>query len=183
MNVIKTPIENLVVLEPKIYGDNRGYFFEPYNDRWFKANVANCNFIQDNESKSSNGVLRGLHFQKPPFDQAKLVRVIKGEVLDVAVDLRKSSSTYGQHFSIVLNDTNKKQLFVPRGFGHGFYVLSEEAIFAYKVDNDYSPEHEGGIIWNDKDLNINWKLNKEVVKTSEKDELLQSFENFNSPFV
>lgn len=183
MKLITTPIEDLVVLEPRIFGDDRGYFFEPYNQKWFDENVGETVFVQDNESKSSRGVLRGLHFQKPPMAQAKLVRVIEGEVLDVAVDLRKDSATYGQSFSVLLNDTNKKQLFVPRGFAHGFAVLSESAIFAYKVDNDYSPENEGGIMWNDADLNIDWKLELSEVLLSGKDKVLDLFKEFESPFI
>jgi dTDP-4-dehydrorhamnose 3,5-epimerase len=183
MKTVKTHIEDLVILEPKVFGDSRGYFFEPFNQKWFNENIGPTNFVQDNESKSSYGVLRGLHFQKPPMEQAKLVRVIKGEVLDVAVDLRTNSATYGEHFSVLLNEENKKQLFVPRGFAHGFSVLSEEAIFAYKVDNWYSPENEDGIIWNDSDLNIDWKLEPSAVKLSDKDTILQSLNSFNSPFT
>lgn len=183
MNAIKTGIEDLIIIEPKVFGDERGYFFEPFKKQWFEENVCDTQFIQDNESKSSKGVLRGLHFQKPPFAQAKLVRVIKGEVLDVAVDLRKNSPTYGKHFSILLSEENKKQLFVPRGFGHGFSVLSEEAIFAYKVDNKYSPEHEDGILWNDPILDIDWKVDINQVQLSQKDTRQQSFESFKSPFV
>lgn len=182
MKAIKTPIADLVVLEPKVFGDDRGYFFEPFKESWFKENVSNTEFIQDNESKSSRGVLRGIHFQKPPVAQAKLVRVVKGEVLDVAVDLRKDSPTYGEHFSIVLSAENKKQLFVPRGFGHGFSVLSDEAIFLYKVDNIYSPDHEDGIIWNDRTLNIDWGLELNDIKLSDKDQKLQEFNSFKSPF-
>ena len=182
MNLVNTPIADLVVLEPRIFGDDRGYFFEPFNQKWFNENIGDVQFVQDNESKSKRGVLRGLHFQKPPMAQAKLVRVISGEVLDVAVDLRKDSPTYGKHFSILLSGENKKQLFVPRGFAHGFAVLSETAIFAYKVDNWYSPENEGGIMWNDDSLNIDWQLPNEEVVLSAKDELLERFESFQSPF-
>ena len=182
MKMTKTEIEDLIVIEPKTFGDDRGYFLESFNKKWFNENVTETNFIQDNESKSSRGVLRGLHFQMPPFSQSKLVRVIQGEVLDVVVDLRKESKTYGRTYSIILNSENKKQLFVPRGFGHGFSVLSESAIFSYKVDNHYSPEHEGGIIWNDKTLNIDWNLNSSEVKLAEKDKKLQAFDTFNTPF-
>lgn len=182
MNVIKTDIEDLVIIEPTVFGDNRGYFLESFNLSKFEKSVTKTRFVQDNESKSSKGVLRGLHFQKPPFEQAKLVRVIQGEVLDVAVDLRPESPTYGEHFSIHLSGENKRQLFVPRGFGHGFSVLSEEAIFAYKVDNIYSPEHEDGILWNDPTLNIDWKIDDSIVKLSEKDKVLQLFKDFKSPF-
>ncbi|MFT6501735.1 MAG: dTDP-4-dehydrorhamnose 3,5-epimerase [Crocinitomicaceae bacterium] len=183
MKLIKTHIEDLVALEPKVYSDDRGYFFEPFNQKWFNENVGKTVFVQDNESQSSRGVLRGLHFQKPPMAQAKLVRVIKGEVLDVAVDLRLESPTYGESFSILLNETNKKQLFVPRGFAHGFAVLSETAIFAYKVDNDYSPENEGGIQWNDATLSIDWKLKDDDVLLSGKDKELGCFKDFASPFI
>ena len=183
MKLITTNIAGLVALEPKIYGDDRGYFFEPFNQKWFNENVIETEFVQDNESQSSRGVLRGLHFQKPPMEQAKLVRVIKGEVLDVAVDLRLDSPTYGESFSILLNESNKKQLFVPRGFAHGFAVLSETAIFAYKVDNEYSPENEGGIKWNDSTLNIDWKLKIDETLLSGKDKELGNFKDFVSPFI
>lgn len=182
MEVIKTEIEDLVILEPAIFGDERGYFLESFNKKWFDSNVKETLFVQDNESKSSRGVLRGLHFQKPPFAQAKLVRVIEGEVLDVVVDLRKDSPTYGKTASVLLSGKNKRQFFVPRGFGHGFAVLSDSAIFSYKVDNDYAPEHEDGIIWDDKILDIDWKIDSSKVNLSAKDKELQSFENFNSPF-
>jgi dTDP-4-dehydrorhamnose 3,5-epimerase len=144
--------------------------------------VTETEFIQDNESKSSKGVLRGLHFQLPPYQQAKLVRVIEGEVLDVAVDLRKDSKTYGQHYSILLSGENKKQFFVPRGFAHGFVVLSETAIFSYKVDNLYAPTHDSGILWNDETLNIDWNIDSALIQLSEKDKNLSSFKDFNSPF-
>lgn len=182
MNVIKTEIEDLLVLEPMVFGDERGYFLESFNLEKFTSEVTVTQFVQDNESKSSRGVLRGLHFQKPPYEQAKLVRVIEGEVLDVAVDLRLKSPTYGKHFSILLSGENKKQLFVPRGFGHGFSVLSEYAIFAYKVDNSYAPEYEDGIIWNDPDLQIDWKIEESEINLSEKDRALQLFKDFKSPF-
>lgn len=182
MKRIDTGIPDLYIIEPKVFGDERGYFLESYSDTWFRENIADTNFVQDNESKSSKGVLRGLHFQKPPMAQAKLVRAIEGEVLDVVVDLRKESPTYGEHFSIVLSAENKKQLFVPRGFAHGFSVLSETAIFSYKVDNFYAPENEGGIIWNDHSLNIDWKLPANEVKLSAKDKELDLFDNFESPF-
>lgn len=182
MKVVATKIIDLVILEPTVFGDERGYFMESFNAAWFQKNVCNTTFIQDNESKSSKGVLRGLHFQIPPFSQAKLVRVIQGEVLDVAVDLRKDSPTYGKHESILLSGENKKQFFVPRGFAHGFLVLSETAIFSYKVDNKYSPEHDSGILWNDKDLNIDWGGKLEDISLSTKDENLGEYINFNSPF-
>jgi len=183
MKITPTPISDLVILEPKIFGDHRGYFLESFNEEWFNKNISETNFIQDNESKSSKGVLRGLHFQKPPFAQAKLVRVIQGEVLDVAVDLRKNSPTYGQHYSILLSSENKKQFFVPRGFAHGFVVLSDTAIFSYKVDNLYSPEHDSGIIWNDKDMNIDWTIENSMIQLSDKDKVQGSLENFESPFL
>jgi dTDP-4-dehydrorhamnose 3,5-epimerase len=182
MNFINTNIEGLIMIEPKVFGDSRGYFLETFQKDTFNKNVAETIFIQDNESKSSRGVLRGLHFQIPPFEQAKLVRVIEGEVLDVAVDLRKNSPTYGQHFSILLSGENKKQLFIPRGFAHGFVVLSETAIFSYKVDNLYSPTHDSGILWNDTDLNIDWKIASESVILSEKDKNLVFFNDFITPF-
>lgn len=182
MKRIETGIADLFVIEPRIFGDERGYFFESFSDQWFRENIADTSFVQDNESKSSKGVVRGLHFQKPPMAQAKLVRVISGEVIDVAVDLRKDSATYGHHFAVLLSAENKKQLFVPRGFGHGFAVLSETAIFSYKVDNFYAPETEGGILWNDPTLNIDWKLNSSDVNLSDKDTKLELFGSFESPF-
>jgi len=182
MNFIKTKISDLVIIEPNVFGDARGYFLESYNQNEFEKNIGRNTFVQDNESKSSKGVLRGLHFQKPPFSQAKLVRCIVGEVLDVAVDLRKNSETYGQHVSVMLSGENKRQLFVPKGFAHGFVVLSEFATFAYKVDNSYSPNDEDGIMWNDTDLNINWELEKDEILLSDKDKELTSFNDFETPF-
>ena len=183
MKITTTPISDLVIIEPKVFGDHRGYFMESFNEEWFNKNISETNFIQDNESKSSKGVLRGLHFQKPPFAQAKLVRVIQGEVLDVVVDLRKNSPTYGQHYSILLSSENKKQFFVPRGFAHGFVVLSDTAIFSYKVDNLYSPEHDSGIIWDDKDMNIDWGIESSMIQLSDKDKVQGSLGNFESPFL
>jgi len=183
MEVIKTDIEGLVIIKPKVFGDERGYFLESFNLDWFRENIQkDISFVQDNESKSSKGVLRGLHFQKPPFKQAKLVRVIEGSVIDVAVDLRKDSTTYGKSFAIELTAENKLQLFVPRGFAHGFFVNSETAIFSYKVDNNYAPEFEDGIIWKEKDLNIDWQIMNETILLSEKDKTLQQFSQFKSPF-
>ena len=182
MKIVETKIKDLVILEPNVFGDKRGYFMESFNAEWFEKNVCDTKFIQDNESRSTKGVLRGLHFQNPPFSQAKLVRVIQGEVLDVAVDLRKDSPTYGQHHSIVLSEENKKLFFVPRGFAHGFVVLSETAIFSYKVDNLYSPEHDSGIIWNDKDLDINWRIEQSLIQLSDRDRTQGSLGNFESPF-
>lgn len=182
MKITETNIEGLVIIEPKVFGDSRGYFMETFQKNTFNSSVTETEFIQDNESKSSKGVLRGLHFQLPPYQQAKLVRVIEGEVLDVAVDLRKDSKTYGKHYSILLSGENKKQFFVPRGFAHGFVVLSETAIFSYKVDNLYAPTHDSGILWNDETLNIDWNIDIELVQLSEKDKNLSSFKDFNSPF-
>ena len=166
---IKTNIEGVVIIEPRIFKDDRGYFFESFSQREFEEKVCKTTFVQDNESKSSYGVLRGLHFQKPPFAQSKLVRVIKGAVLDVAVDIRKGSPTFGQYVSVELTGENHRQFFIPRGFAHGFSVLSEEVIFQYKCDNFYSPQSEGAIAWNDPDLNIDWRIPAEKVVLSEKD--------------
>lgn len=182
MNFINTNIEGLIIIEPKVFGDSRGYFFETFQKETFNSSIKETNFIQDNESKSTRGVLRGLHFQLPPFAQAKLVRVIEGEVLDVAVDLRKNSKTYGQHLTMHLSGENKKQLFIPRGFAHGFIVLSETAIFSYKVDNLYSPKHDSGILFNDEDLNIDWIMENESIILSEKDKNLIRFKDFITPF-
>ena len=183
MKFINTKIDDLKIIEPKLFGDERGYFLESYNKNKFCDVIGKVSFVQDNESKSSKGVLRGLHFQKPPFDQAKLVRCIEGKVLDVAVDLRKKSKTYGQHLAIELSGENKKQLFIPRGFAHGFLVLSNSVIFAYKVDNIYAPEYDAGICWNDPTLNIEWGINESKVIISEKDSKLQFFSEFESPFT
>lgn len=169
MNVIETAIPGVKIIEPKIFGDARGYFFESWNNIKYKEIGIDCNWIQDNESKSRFGVLRGLHFQAAPYTQAKLVRVIEGAVLDVAVDIRKGSPTFGQHVAAELSADNKRQLFVPRGFAHGFVVLSESVIFAYKCDNPYMPSHERGIAFNDPALGINWKVNLDHFILSEKD--------------
>ena len=169
MNKIKSNIDEVVIIEPQIHSDSRGYFFESFNQKEFEEKVCKTTFVQDNESKSSFGVLRGLHFQKPPFAQSKLVRVIKGVVLDVAVDIRKGSPTFGQYVSVELTGENHRQFFIPRGFAHGFSVLSEEVIFQYKCDNFYSPQSEGAIAWNDPDLNIDWRIPAEKVVLSEKD--------------
>jgi dTDP-4-dehydrorhamnose 3,5-epimerase len=171
MNFIKTRIPEVVIIEPKIFGDERGYFFESFNEKVFCVNIIKTEFIQDNEAKSTYGVLRGLHYQLSPFGQSKLVRVIQGKVLDVAVDIRKGSPTFGKYVSVELSGENKRQLFVPRGFAHGYVVLSTEAIFAYKVDNYYSPESEGSIAFNDPSLNIDWKIKHEDVIFSEKDKI------------
>ena len=182
MRFIETKIKDLIILEPEIFGDKRGYFIESYNKKKFDDISDEVLFVQDNESKSSKGVLRGLHFQKPPFDQAKLVRCIAGKVLDVAVDLRNGSKTYGQYFTLELSCENKRQLFVPRGFAHGFLVLSENAIFSYKVDNVYAPDYDSGIRWNDPTLNIPWGMDKSEVLISKKDSKLPFFSGFRSPF-
>ena len=182
MKFLKTAIPDVFIIEPSVFGDNRGYFLESFNLEEFEQNVCPINFVQDNESKSTKGVLRGLHFQKPPFHQAKLVRCIEGRVMDVAVDIRIGSPTYGAHVAIELSGENKRQLFVPRGFAHGFSVLSETAVFAYKVDNVYAPEYDYGIRWDDKSLNINWGLEDDAVKLSKKDKSLASFSDLDSPF-
>lgn len=169
MNIIKTDIEGLVILEPRVFRDERGYFMESFSKKFFVEEVCKTEFVQDNESKSSYGVLRGLHFQKPPYAQSKLVRVVKGRVLDVAVDIRKGSPTFGQHVSVELTEENKRQFFVPRGFAHGFIVLSEDVIFQYKCDNYYAPQYEGAIAWNDPQLKIDWKISSNDIILSEKD--------------
>jgi dTDP-4-dehydrorhamnose 3,5-epimerase len=180
---VNTPIEGLVIIEPTLFGDDRGYFLESYNKKEFEKAIGEISFVQDNESKSSKGVLRGLHFQKPPYAQAKLVRCIEGKVLDVAVDIREGSETFGQHVTIELTGENKKQVFIPRGFAHGFLVLSESAIFAYKVDNSYSPTHDAGIRWDDSLLNIQWGVSESEVLVSEKDAKLPFFLEFETPFT
>ena len=169
MEYIKTAIEGVFILKPHVFDDARGYFFEVWKKDEFEHHIGKIEFVQDNESKSSHGVLRGLHYQKGEYSQAKLVRVIKGKVLDVAVDIRKSSPTFGKYVMVELSDENKYQFFIPRGFAHGFLVLSDEAIFTYKVDNGYAPQQEASILWNDKDLNIEWPIAAEDIQTSEKD--------------
>ena len=169
MEYIKTDIDGVWIIEPKVFNDARGYFFEAWKKDEFEEHVGKITFVQDNESKSSYGVLRGLHYQKGEFSQAKLVRVIKGRVVDVAVDIRKSSSTFGKYVMVELSEDNKRQLFIPRGFAHGFLVLSNDAIFTYKVDNVYAPEHEASIRWNDEAIGIKWPIEACDVKTSEKD--------------
>ena len=182
MNLIKTKLDGLVVLKPTVFKDNRGYFMESYNQQNINKLLGNVNFVQDNESESSLGVLRGLHFQKPPYTQAKLVRCLKGSVLDVVLDLRKHSKTYGIFETISLTEENKKQLFIPKGFAHGFIVLSKSAIFSYKVDNYYNPDSESGVLWSDLDLNIDWKINKNEIIVSEKDKNLPTFNEIINPF-
>ena len=182
MNLIKTKLDGLVVLKPTIFKDNRGYFMESYNQKNINKLLGNVNFVQDNETESSRGVLRGLHFQKPPYTQAKLVRCLKGSVLDVVLDIRKGSKTYGIFETLSLTEENKKQLFIPKGFAHGFIVLSKSAIFSYKVDNYYNPDSESGVLWSDLDLNIDWKINKNEIIVSEKDKNLPTFNEIINPF-
>ena len=169
MNIIETNIEGVIIIEPRLFEDERGYFFESFNQKEFQEKVCKTTFIQDNESKSSYGVIRGLHFQKPPFAQSKLVRVVKGSVLDVAVDIRKGSPTFGQHVAVELTEDNHRQFFIPRGFAHGFSVLSKEVIFQYKCDNFYAPQSEGAIAWDDPDLGIDWQISIDEILLSEKD--------------
>ncbi|OBQ54927.1 dTDP-4-dehydrorhamnose 3,5-epimerase [Tamlana sp. s12] len=178
MIVKETKLKECFLLEPKVFGDDRGYFLESYNQNAFNELTGlDVQFVQDNESFSTRGVLRGLHFQRGEHAQAKLVRVIQGSVLDIAVDLRKDSDTFGEYIAVELNSDNKKQLFVPRGFAHGFVVLSETALFSYKCDNFYNKASEGGIIYNDNTLNIDWKIEASELIISEKDVILPNFEN------
>lgn len=169
MNVVLTSIPEVVILEPRVFGDDRGYFFESFSEAWFREHVCKTSFVQDNESKSRYGVVRGLHYQKAPYCQSKLVRAVRGRVLDVAVDIRKGSPTYGRHVAVELSEENHRMLFVPRGFAHGFAVLSSEAVFQYKCDQYYAPESEGGIAWNDPALGIDWRVPAEDVILSAKD--------------
>lgn len=182
MEVIKTNIDGVVIIEPRVFTDARGYFFESYSKREFDEKVRPVNFVQDNESCSSRGVMRGLHFQLPPFTQSKLVRCVRGAVLDVAVDIRRGSPTYGQHVAVELTEDNHRQFFVPRGFAHGFAVLSDVAVFQYKCDNYYYPEAEGGISILDTSLGIDWKIPAGEVVLSEKDTRHPLFKDFKSPF-
>ncbi len=182
MNLIKRTIDGLILLKPTIFKDGRGYFMESYNQKNINKLFGDIHFVQDNESESSRGVLRGLHFQKPPFAQAKLVRCLKGEILDVALDLRKKSRTYGLFETTLLSDKNKNKLFIPKGFAHGFVVLSESAIVSYKVDNYYDPNYESGVLWNDTDLNIDWKIKADEVILSEKDKNLSPLAQIINPF-
>lgn len=177
MNYIQTEIEGVWIIEPKVFNDARGYFMEAFKEGEFRANIGNVHFVQDNESKSSFGVLRGLHYQKGEYSQAKLVRVIKGKVLDVAVDLRQSSPTFGKYVSVELSEENKRQFFIPRGFAHGFLVLSEEAIFTYKVDNGYAPQAEASIRFNDETVGIDWPVAESQLLLSEKDGHAVSFKD------
>ena len=183
MEVIKTAIEGILIIEPKIFKDARGYFFEAFSQKVFDEKVMPIRFVQDNESMSSYGVIRGLHFQRPPFTQSKLVRCVKGRVLDVAVDIRKGSPTYGQHVAIELNEDNHRQVFIPRGFAHGFAVLSETAVFQYKCDNFYTPEADGGISIKDESLGIDWQIPIENAILSEKDIKHLCLKDFDSPFT
>ena len=182
MNIIRTEIPEVVIIEPKVFGDNRGYFFESFSERDFAAQVREVKFVQDNESMSSYGVMRGLHFQRPPYSQSKLVRCVKGRVLDVAVDIRKGSPTYGKHVAVELTEDNHRQFFVPRGFAHGFAVLSETAVFQYKCDNFYAPEADGGISIKDESLVIDWQIPTESALLSEKDLKHLCLKDFDSPF-
>jgi dTDP-4-dehydrorhamnose 3,5-epimerase len=175
MEIIKTKIDGLMILQPTVYKDERGYFMESFKASFFEEHFSDIKFIQDNESRSSYGVLRGLHFQKAPYEQTKLVRVVHGEVLDVAVDLRPNSPTFGKHEAVKLSSENKKQLLIPKGFAHGFVTLSEEAVFSYKVDNIYASEFDSGIVYNDKTISIDWKMGEQDVKLSEKDLSLRPF--------
>ena len=177
MEVIKTGIEGVVIIEPRIFKDERGYFYESFSQREFEEKVCRTTFVQDNQSKSSYGVLRGLHFQKPPYCQSKLVRCIKGAVLDVAVDIRKGSPTFGKYVAVELSEDNHRQFFVPRGFAHGFAVLTPEAVFQYKCDNFYNKESEGAVAWNDPQLAIDWKIPADKVLLSEKDRLNKDLAN------
>ena len=183
MQVLKTKFEGLYVLTPEIFYDDRGHFFESFNYEKFANNLNSLNFCQDNESKSSKNIIRGLHFQIPPFDQTKLVRAVYGAILDVAVDLRRNSSTYGKYYAIQLDDKNKKQLLVPSGFAHGFLTLSNECIVNYKVDKPYSKNHERGIIFSDDHLNIDWGINADQVILSDKDYELAKFNDLKNFFI
>ena len=182
MEVIKTGIEGVVIIEPRIFKDARGYFFESYSKREFDEKVRPVDFVQDNESMSTRGVMRGLHFQRPPYTQSKLVRCVKGRVLDVAVDIRKGSPTYGQHVAVELSEDNHRQFFVPRGFAHGFAVLSDVAVFQYKCDNYYHPEADGGISIADDSLGIDWQIDPATAILSEKDLKHALLKDFDSPF-
>ena len=182
MNIIKTDIDGVLIIEPRVFKDVRGYFFESFSQREFNEKVANVNFCQDNESMSSYGVMRGLHFQRPLYSQSKLVRCVKGEVLDVAVDIRKGSPTYGKHVAVKLSEDNHRQFFIPRGFAHGFSVLSNVAVFQYKCDNFYHPEADGGISIVDDSLRIDWKIPTDKAILSEKDTKHDMLKDFDSPF-
>ncbi|MDE6392579.1 MAG: dTDP-4-dehydrorhamnose 3,5-epimerase [Muribaculaceae bacterium] len=183
MNVIKTDIEGVLILEPRVFEDARGYFFESYSKKVFDSEASGVEFVQDNESCSSHGVMRGLHFQRPPFTQAKLVRCVRGRVLDVAVDIRKGSPTYGRHVAVELTEENHRMFFIPRGFAHGFAVLSDTAVFQYKCDNYYAPESDGGISILDPDLGIDWQIDPDKAILSPKDMSHPLLKDFDSPFI
>ena len=183
MKLVNTSIEGLVIIEPTVFKDNRGYFVESYNKKKFEEAIGKISFVQDNESKSYKGVLRGLHLQKIPYAQAKLVRCTEGKVLDISVDIREGSDTYGEHVAVELSAENKKQVFIPQGFAHGYLVLSDTAILAYKVDNSYAPEYDTGIRWDDPTLNVQWGVNESEVLVSEKDAKLPFFSEFETPFT
>lgn len=183
MEIIKTDIEGVLIIKPRIFTDPRGYFFESYNKKEFEEKVGNVEFVQDNESRSTYGVMRGLHFQKPPYAQAKLVRCVRGRVLDVAVDIRKGSPTYGRHVAVELTEDNHLQFFIPRGFAHGFAVLSDEAVFQYKCDNYYAPHADGGIAITDPSLGIDWHIDPTRAILSEKDTKHPTLADFDSPFT
>lgn len=182
MNILQTSVPGVVIIEPRLFKDDRGYFFESFSERDFNTQVREVKFVQDNESMSSYGVMRGLHFQRPPYTQSKLVRCVKGAVLDVAVDIRKGSPTYGQYVAVELTEENHRQFFVPRGFAHGFAVLSETAIFQYKCDNFYHPEADGGISILDDSLGIDWHIPTDHAILSEKDTKHPLLKDFDSPF-
>lgn len=183
MNVVKTPIEGLLIIEPRVFRDERGYFFESYSQRDFESQVGDIHFVQDNESMSTRGVIRGLHFQRPPFTQTKLVRVVSGSVLDIAVDIRQGSPTYGQHVAVELSGENQRQFFIPKGFAHGFAVLSEKAVFQYKCDEFYHPEADGGIQLDDPSLGIDWQIPTSEAIRSQKDLTLPLLRQIDNPFV
>ncbi len=182
MKIIKTEIPEVLIFKPKFFGDDRGYFFESFRQDVFEEAVGKINFVQDNQSKSSFGVLRGLHFQYPPYTQSKLVRCLEGEVLDVAVDIRKNSPTFGKYVAAKLNDKNQHQVFIPQGFAHGFVVLSETAVFAYKCDNYYAPEYDGGVLWNTPEFGIDWIVPEKDIQLSEKDKKQKSLNEINGVF-
>ena len=183
MNVISTPIEGVLIIEPRIFGDERGYFFESFNDNDFRqATGMNITFVQDNESMSRRGVLRGLHFQRPPFAQSKLVRCVRGKVMDVAVDIRHDSPTYGQYVAVELSEENHRQFFIPKGMAHGFAVISNIAVFQYKCDNYYAPQSEGSIAWDDPQINITWPFDSSETILSEKDKHSPLLSSFTTPF-
>ena len=183
MQIITTDIEGLLIIEPRVFADARGYFFESYSERDFEAQVANVHFVQDNESMSTRGVVRGLHFQRPPFTQTKLVRCVRGAVLDVAVDLREGSPTYGRHVAVELSEANHRQFFIPKGFAHGFAVLSDVAVFQYKCDEFYHPESEGGISLDDPSLGIDWRIPLDTAIRGEKDRHHPLLRDFQTPFT